>query len=170
MALSQDHRDALTEYVGLGERALEPVFVGRESFFDRVRSASAAALRGVPGTTMCLYGPPGVGKTAFIAALEQRQREDDSLPQVVRVAPGELREPRYVLRRVASAIFADDSEAEKVVRWFTGGLESLEVGVGPIKAKFLRPSPGQLWTRVGAWCGSLRRWSYVPIPAASRWL
>ena len=73
MPLDPAHRKHVQQYVDLGDRSQEPVFVGRERHFDLVERTVERVVNGAPkGATLCFPGPPGIGKTAFLRALRER--------------------------------------------------------------------------------------------------
>ncbi len=76
MPLTPVQRLRLEKYRKIGDRGVEPVYVGREDLFRLVAdNADAVANGDVAGRTVCIAGPPGVGKTAFLAALAGRSSE-----------------------------------------------------------------------------------------------
>ncbi len=65
-------RRRLREYCLLGDRDVEPVFVGRHALFARV-AAMIEKVKLQPGsTTIVIGGAPGAGKSAFIAEAMRR--------------------------------------------------------------------------------------------------
>jgi len=64
----------------LGDRDTEPILAGRDSLFELVKGqARLAAARVGKGRTICICGPPGVGKTAFVEEFGKRCRNGDFL-------------------------------------------------------------------------------------------
>ncbi len=98
----------IERYVNRSDREIEPVFVGRQDLFRTVAAAANACADGHPrGQTVCLAGPPGIGKTAFLAALRTRGLSGDwGGPPVLmaEVSPAKLHDPHFVLAAVARAL------------------------------------------------------------------
>ena len=101
-------RKRVESYVDLADREVDPVFVGRADLFETVASAARACAAGRPrGQTVCLAGPPGIGKTAFIEALRARGlsgRGGGRPTRVARAPATMLHNPHVVLRRLALAL------------------------------------------------------------------
>jgi len=109
MPLTAEQRELLSEYAARPDRDMEPVFVGRKGLFDLVeKNAEQIVKRCSPGHTICLHGPPGVGKTAFLEELKERCESDRLLEKgkahYVRLLPGQLRSPSVVLAECAEQI------------------------------------------------------------------
>ncbi len=110
--MDEAQRERIEEYVNLSDRAVEPVFVGRQDLFGIAAKAARACATGHPdGQTLCVSGPPGVGKSAFIAALRGRALADWEGPPtlVVKVDPWRLHDARFTLERVAQALAEKDA-------------------------------------------------------------
>ena len=108
MGLNAELRAKVEDYVNRSDREAEPVFVGRKDLFATVASAAQSCADGHPrGQTVCLAGPPGVGKTAFLDALRLRSLGGNwgGPPTLtVGIDPDELHDPRLVLAAVALAM------------------------------------------------------------------
>ena len=98
----------IERYVNRSDREIEPVFVGRQDLFRTVAAAANACADGHPrGQTVCLAGPPGIGKTAFLTELRTRGLSGDwGGPPVLmaEVSPAKLHDPHFVLAAVARAL------------------------------------------------------------------
>ena len=97
---------------------MEPVFVGRDDLFRMVSDAAGACADGHPqGQTVCVSGPPGIGKTAFLAELRRRGRGDWGGPPLAAasVPANMLHDPRVVLRSLVDALPDDWCGAGKGV-------------------------------------------------------
>ena len=115
--MDEAQRKRIEAYVDLSDREVEPVFVGRADLFETVASAARACADGHPrGQTVCLAGPPGIGKTAFIEALRTRGLDGWEGPPtlVVDVDPWRLHDARFVLERVALALAEKDAVWRRV--------------------------------------------------------
>ena len=101
-------RDKIKRYVRQSDRGVEPVFVGRKDLFSMVADAAGACADGQPqGQTLCLAGPPGVGKSAFLAALRARGLSGSwgGPPTLaVQVPATKLHDPHVVLDRIAERL------------------------------------------------------------------
>ncbi len=110
--MDEAQRERIEEYVNLSDRAVEPVFVGRQDLFGIAAKAARACVAGQPqGQTVVLAGPPGVGKSAFVATLRARGLDEWEGPPtlVVEVDPWRLHDARFVLERVALTLVERDS-------------------------------------------------------------
>ena len=109
--MDESQRKRIKKYVILADRAVEPVFVGRKDLFEVVASAAEACADGHPdGQTVCVSGPPGVGKSAFIAALRDRALGDWEGPPtlVAEVDPWRLHDARFTLECLTQALAEKD--------------------------------------------------------------
>ena len=107
--MDESQREKIQEYVNRSDREAEPVFVGRKDLFTTVASAASACADGHPrGQTVCVSGPPGVGKSAFIEALHVRAQGDWGGPPLltVMVDVSELHDAQALLARVDEAAAA----------------------------------------------------------------
>ena len=107
--MDEDRRKEIQKYVNRSDRAVEPVFVGRKDLFGIVASAASACADGHPqGQTVCVSGPPGVGKSAFIAELARRAQGNWGGPPLltVTVDVAELHDAQALLARVDEAAAA----------------------------------------------------------------
>ena len=124
--MDETQRQRIQSYVNLADREIEPVFVGRKDLFGTVASAASSCAEGHPrGQTVCLSGPPGIGKTAFLTELRRRGLDDWAGPPmlVADVDPWRLHDPRFVLERVAAAFAEHDKTWTRLRKWTrdTGG-------------------------------------------------
>ncbi len=139
-AMTPDQRRKLLDYASREDRKPEPVFAGREAFFDvvakNVRSAKSR-IAGDPegpgdstGTTVCLTGPPGAGKSAFVQALKKRKDFDGFTAWVVEIPRSDLHHPGCVLATVAGAIkdFEFDEKLRGRLTGFGIGLSAAGTG------------------------------------------
>ena len=108
MALNAELRTKILNYVRHADREIEPVFVGREDLFAVAADAAGSCADGHPrGQTVCLAGPPGIGKSAFLDALQARSQDNDwgGPPTLtVPVAPDDLWHPHRVLWEIGQAL------------------------------------------------------------------
>ncbi len=107
--MDESQRGEIQAYVNRSDREAEPVFVGREDLFGIVASAASACADGHPqGQTVCVSGPPGVGKTAFLTELRRRCRGQWDGPPLLMAGVGadELRDPQTLLARIDKAALA----------------------------------------------------------------
>ena len=110
--MDESQREKVEAYVDVSDREVEPVFVGRADLFETVASAARACADGHPrGQTVCVSGPPGVGKSAFIAALHARGLDGWEGPPtlVVEVDPWRLHDARFALERLTLALAERDA-------------------------------------------------------------
>ena len=72
----EEWRERLQAYIRLGDRDVEPVFVGRRELFAEVedRITRATKDRKYGSLTTVIGGAPGVGKSAFVAECMRRHR------------------------------------------------------------------------------------------------
>jgi len=87
---------------------MEPVFVGRKALFDLVKGNIEGVLnkRHSTGSTICITGPPGAGKTAFLEELKARCREEDFAgvkTHCVQIHAGDFHSPGCVIATLAKA-------------------------------------------------------------------
>ncbi len=106
--LDEALKEKIGNYVSHSDRGVEPVFVGRGDLFHLVANAARSCADGQPaGQTVCLAGPPGIGKTAFLEELRGRglSRGWGGPPTLaVDVDPSELHDPQILLARIADAL------------------------------------------------------------------
>ena len=116
--MNEAQRERIREYAQLGDRGTEPLFVGREDLFRTVAASAGACVAGQPqGQTVCLSGPSGIGKTAFLTELRRRGRRDWGGPPLAAasVPANMLHDPRVVLRSLVDALPDDWCGAGKGV-------------------------------------------------------
>lgn len=134
MSLTDAERERLDRYRRKGDRAEEPVFVGREDLFSLISDNAAAAADGdAKGRTVCLAGPPGVGKTAFLSALKRRVKTPEwgGPPMAcVDVSAANLHSPALVLAGIASQIPPEWKRPNEDVRALLGRLTGASVSFG----------------------------------------
>ena len=104
MPLTESQWERLDAYVGRGDRAVEPVFAGRNDEISNIENNIRFASRGYhKGRVICLSGPPGVGKTAILK--ESRKRIEEKQSAIwVRVPSSGLHDPDFVVSAVAEAV------------------------------------------------------------------
>jgi len=108
-SVNKEQREKLLDYAARGDRKPEPVFVGRDELFRTV----AKNLRSVisdgwsTGSTVCITGPAGAGKSAFVEALKKR-RSAEALSEIqvhcVEISGADLYSPGCVLASFSKAI------------------------------------------------------------------
>lgn len=130
MPLTDVQRAKLEKYVKKGDRGREPVFVGREDLLKLVMdNADAAADGDLEGRTVCIAGPPGVGKTAFLAELMRRAKasgpEADPPAACVSVDPDALAVPHLVMDAISKQL-PDD--------WGSSAVKKLGEAAGRIRS------------------------------------
>lgn len=134
MPLTDGEKSKLQTYVKKKDRGREPVFVGRKDLFKLVaHNAQAAADGDVEGRTICLAGPPGIGKTAFLNELRRRaQASSWPLPHVacVSVSASNLRSPDLVLAAIASQIPSEWKGSSEKVGKLLGDMTGASVTAG----------------------------------------
>lgn len=102
MPLTEQQRRKLLAYIEQKDRETEPVYVGREDLFELVAGNARAAARGnAAGRTVCIAGPPGVGKTAFLTELARRAEKMDPPMACVSVDPDCLGAPHLVMDAIS---------------------------------------------------------------------
>ena len=155
--MDKAQRKRIEAYVDLSDREVEPVFVGRADLFETVASAARASADSHPrGQTVCLAGPPGIGKTAFIEALRVRGRRNWEGPPLLLadVGAAELHDPHALLMRVDEAALAAASGLRRRLRGARRRLSRRGASVavagfgGGLGGD--APSPPFPWTQLGA--------------------
>jgi len=106
--MSPEQRQKLRSYAEREDREPEPVFVGREDLFDIVaKNVRGAVERSLStGKTVCVTGPPGVGKSAFVNELKNfcsKWKFGGGDAHVVEINRADLHHPGCVLAAVANA-------------------------------------------------------------------
>ena len=153
MGLNDQQRRKIQSYVDHSDRGVEPVFVGREDLFQTVASAARACADQQPhGQTVCLAGPPGIGKTAFLRALRTRSLTNGwNGPPIlfVDLDASELHNPQILLVRINEALPEDwrggigkrlrGMLEELSERGVSVSLPGVAVGVGNVKRPPLFP-------------------------------
>ena len=165
MPLTEEERERLRDYCDKRDREGEPLFVGRADLFELVASNARAAAKGaVKGRTICLAGPPGVGKTAFLEALAERSPADGwGGPPMACVAidPDDLQSPAHVLAEIAWQLPKAWRSPTEAVGKALGNLGAVGVSVGTAGFSFsLSASPGQRGPQS-------RRMPWADLPAAT---
>ena len=97
-------RERLQAYIRLGDRRVEPVFVGRKDLFDAVadRISQAAKDRNYGSLTTIIGGAPGAGKSAFVAECMRRHADRErAVPLRMEV---DRMKPREFVRLLADAL------------------------------------------------------------------
>lgn len=105
MSLTEDQRELLSDYSWQGDGEMEPVFVGRQDLFQLIAQNARMCVKGKnQGRTVCIAGPPGAGKTAFLQALSERAMTDGwGGPKMacISISPKELQNPVALLGHIA---------------------------------------------------------------------
>ncbi len=101
-------RAEIGKYCKRKDRGIDPVYVGRKGLFELVAdNAEMASAGDTEGRTICIAGPPGMGKTAFLSELARRAARGAG-PGVemlcVDVDPTELHSTAQLLGAVAHAL------------------------------------------------------------------
>lgn len=134
MPLTDFQKGLIEDYAALGDREHEPVFVGRENLFDLVASNARMASQGhAKGRTICIAGPPGVGKTAFLSELKRRVETPEwrgPPTACVSVPAANLHSPGLVLATIASQMPEAWRRGEAEARKLLGRLTGAGVGFG----------------------------------------
>jgi len=124
--MNSEQRKNLRSYAEREDREPEPVFVGRENLFEIVaKNVRGAAERKIStGKTVCITGPPGVGKSAFVDALKKRKDFGGITAHCVEVSRADLYHPACVMAAFADAVpgFKTDSALRKWLK--SGGLKA----------------------------------------------
>ncbi len=107
--MNEEQREKLRGYAAQKDRRPEPVFVGRNDLFDVVRENIRGAISAgnSTGSTVCITGPAGVGKTAFVEALKARCREEGfegTRTHCVEIPGSDLHSPGCVIASLANAV------------------------------------------------------------------
>jgi len=107
MALSPEQAERIGRYMRTGDRGREPVFVGRAEQFRLLENNAHAARDGdTEGRTVCLSGPPGIGKSAFLSAFAEKHAGARHGILPVAVDAANLHSPGEVLSAIGSALSA----------------------------------------------------------------
>jgi len=109
MGLSARLRTKISNYLDEGDRGREPFFAGREYEVNLVaKNLNMLRSGSNQGRTICLSGPPGIGKTAFISALEEKLHEHgDEYVVVIKTSRGSFHDPKAILQSIAEGIPID---------------------------------------------------------------
>lgn len=162
MSLTNEDRAKLQKYRRKDDRAEEPVFVGREDLFRLIEDNAAAAADGDDkGRTVCLAGPPGIGKTAFLSALKRRAGTptwDGPPVSFVKVSAANLHNPGLVLAAVASQLPEGWRRPNDEARGLLGRITGAGVDVSALgftlsasatwDARQPEPDPTMPWARL----------------------
>ena len=117
----EEWREKVRRYVRAGDRGEEPVFVGRESLFEKVIDMGAAAAEGqTDSRTIVVAGAPGAGKTAFMRELKKRWNEG-RLGLAVSLRPGGLT-PAMLFEKIAEAVDEPVQETREDTTTTKGGV------------------------------------------------
>lgn len=135
MALTEIQRNRLRTYVQQKDRETEPVFVGRGNLFDLViENARVASLGRAKERTVCIAGPPGIGKTAFLTELKRRSEAKGVRAErpvaFIDIAPSDLRDPPLVLAETASQLPKDWRPSLKAAKKLFGEISGLSAHLG----------------------------------------
>lgn len=135
MPLTPAQRERLQKYRRTGDRGREPLFVGRGDLFTLVADNADAAARGdVEGRTVCIAGPPGIGKTAFLGELAERSRSADGWggppTACVSVSPVDLPSPPRVLAAIAAQLPKEWRPSLDAMKGALKRLSGVDVGIG----------------------------------------
>jgi len=107
--VNKEQREKLLDYAARGDRKPEPVFVGRDELFRTVAKNLRSAISDgwSTGSTVCVTGPAGAGKSAFVEALKKR-RSAEALREIqvhcVEISGADLYSPGCVLASFSKAI------------------------------------------------------------------
>jgi len=138
--MNYEQREKLRGYAMRKDREPEPVFVGRDDIFEVVTENVRGAKSRFDfdpegpgkstGKTVCLTGPPGVGKSAFVNALKRRKDFDGCKAHVVEMPRSDLHHPGCVLATVANAVkgFKFDEKFKDRLTSFGIGLTAAGTG------------------------------------------
>ncbi len=104
--MDSEQRKKLRGYAAQEDRKPEPVFVGREDLFrvveKNIRSVKSDGFS--TGSTVCLTGPPGAGKSAFVNELKKRKDFEEFTAHCVEINRADLYHPGCVLATFANAV------------------------------------------------------------------
>lgn len=134
MPLAEAQRESLQAYAEKKDRGREPVFVGRKDLFELVAGNARAAARGdVEGRTICIAGPPGIGKTAFLTEFAKRTKAGawgDPPAACVSMSASILYSPGLMLAAVASQLPEGWRRGHDEARGLLGRMTGADVGFG----------------------------------------
>ncbi len=104
--MTPEQRRKLTDYAAQKDRRAEPVFAGRNKFFDVVKDNvhMVKTDNNSTGSTVCITGPAGVGKSAFVRELVKRKKLGKHTVHCVEIDRSSLYHPGCVLATVANAV------------------------------------------------------------------
>jgi len=122
-------RQRVKNYIAIGDRGKEPVFVGRESHLEAVRElAHNCQLADASGHIMVILGAPGAGKTRFLNEVKDQEKRLGILP--VMVSDGKFHKPGQVLIAIAKALHSRlDKDIAETSKGTSSGVRA-SAGVG----------------------------------------
>jgi len=129
--MAPEQRQKLKDYAAQKDRRPEPVFAGRRDLFKVVEeNVHMVSTDGKStGSTVCITGPAGVGKSAFANALKKRKKLGDYTVHCVGIDKSSLHHPGCVL-----AAFANQIEDFTFGAPFYERLSGFGVGVSAVGA------------------------------------
>ena len=128
----------LDEYIDLGDRSREPVFVGRDEHLEKIERSLRTARSDASSRTVIFQGAPGAGKSALLRELRERYEGADAV-LAVEVDPGDMC-PRGVFDALAQALDIErrgETETSRRVE----GVAKLAVVGAEVSTTILNRSP-----------------------------
>jgi len=106
--MNESERKKLGIYSKKPDRASEPVYVGGDAYFNLVKDNYIQVQNGEhQGLTICLTGPPGAGKSAFLIELKKRcdsKAFGDGKVHCVILKNKSVYAPGYVMAEIAEQV------------------------------------------------------------------